>query len=133
MFRAIVDARELVDPVLARRRLAQWQADHRDRRYRIAEDRPLNMSFATALDPLGLSRLRGHLRELEQHLSETLFEHTPRQRVLIAIPTPADAASHLPEPAAHGVVSVSLVAFEERTAHSLPVQSATPRAAPSSG
>jgi hypothetical protein len=103
VYRAIVAARDAADPVLVRRRLAGWQADHGDGRYRYVHDPDAKLAIAAPLDESAVRTLRAGLERLETHLSATLFEDAGRHAILVVIPLPGDAATLLPEAAAHGV------------------------------
>jgi hypothetical protein len=109
VFRALVDAREAADGLLARRRLDEWRQVLDPGRYRFEIDDKRRLSFATSLDEAAHRDMRRMLDELSAQLGRSLFgspsaEPAPAHgRVLIVVPTNRDAARLVPEPNAAGV------------------------------
>jgi hypothetical protein len=106
VYRAILAARDAADERLAQRRLEHWRRTYGSDTYRYATDETRRLIFATALDERAEGQMRRMLEEQAAHLRRTLFEAAspqPRNYVLIAVPTPQDAARMLKEPHVAGV------------------------------
>jgi hypothetical protein len=109
VFRAIVDARQAADEQLARRNLQRWRQALDGGPYRFDDDAERRLTFAWALDEPARADARRRLAALTAHLGAGLFatpsadRSSPRNRLLIVIPTARDAPRLLQQPNAAGV------------------------------
>ncbi|MCI0365344.1 MAG: hypothetical protein L0219_15860 [Phycisphaerales bacterium] len=102
-FRALLDARDAADSLLAARRLEQWKANYRQvQAYRYATDPTFPFTYVTALDEAAHDAMVNMLSDQARHMIELLFESPPRHHVLIALPTSSDAATIFDDQRVHG-------------------------------
>lgn len=102
MFRALIDAREAADAMLTQREVDKWRKEHGDEFYRFERDEARRIHFITSLDEDDHAAMREMLDREADHLAGTLFGAGPRRYIIVAVPTPADAAKLMPDKHVHG-------------------------------
>lgn len=102
MYRAMISARDAADPMLAKREVDRWRREHGEEAYRFEDDPEHKIQFITWLDDARHQAMRDMLDREADQLSRTLFAEGRRHYIIIAVPTPADAAKLLPERHVHG-------------------------------
>lgn len=89
---AVVEALDRVASNRAHDVLDRWRASYGTDDYRYEKDEKRRLAYATALDDVAHRQMRRMLERQADHLTETLFDVDPKWYVLIAVPTPEDAA-----------------------------------------
>ena len=102
VFRAIVDARDAADETLARRQMRDWRRQLGDPPYRYEVDTAQRLIVISALDERSDASVRRLLGTHADHLHQTLFP-SPRNYVLVVIPTSEDARGLLTRPNVAGL------------------------------
>lgn len=102
VYRALLDARDACDERLAQRRLARWRKRLDPGAYR-RQAGPARVEFLTCLDEAAHAETLGMIETLASDASRLGLPEAPRQRVLVVIARPADAAALVGERHAHGV------------------------------
>ncbi len=106
VYRAIVDARDAADELLAARQLERWRSLLPGEGYRHEADTRRRINYVTCLDDAGQAAVEHDLEMLEAQLDQTLFSHpsgsSVRGWLLVAIPTPSDAAALLARKSVQG-------------------------------
>lgn len=105
VFRAILDARVVADPILAARRLERWEGMYGAKGYRFETDEQRRIHYMTSLDETTHARMRRMLERLGEQVGATLFggPAQPRQYLLVAVLDPGDADGVFDDPHARGV------------------------------
>ncbi len=75
----------------------QWRALYGDADYRYDRDTDRRIAYATALDPVSSSQMRGMVERQTDQLRSTLFPPSTAPYLLVAVPTPRDAARLFPD------------------------------------
>ena len=113
-YRAILDARDAADGLLAGRRLERWRQRCDPETYRFETDEQRLIHYVTALDQATHRRMRRMLEDHHHHLAATIFQtprpsqpnprhpRNPRNIVLIAVLAPTEAAQVFEDEHIHG-------------------------------
>jgi hypothetical protein len=102
VYRALIDARDSADAMLAKREVDKWRTEHGEEFYRYEHDEAGRLWFISSLDDTQHEAMRAMLDRESEQLSRTLFGHGPRHQIIVIVPTPADAAKLLPDRHVHG-------------------------------
>jgi hypothetical protein len=92
IFQAILDAARRVAAGDGADALQRWKERFGQEHYRFEVDEKRHLAFATALDEVSHREMRDMLQRQADHLTRTLFGDPPADTLLVAIPTPDDAA-----------------------------------------
>jgi len=103
VLRAILLARDAADPLIAERRVADWKTRFDESSYRFERDAERSIDLITPIDaPDVSSDIRSELATITDHLAATIFPVTRRHALLVAVPTPDDAATFFDDGHVHG-------------------------------
>jgi hypothetical protein len=102
VYRAIVDAREAADEMLAARQLERWRGLLPAESCRFEADTRRRINYVTCLDESAHAEAARTLEALERHLQDALFAGLDRGWVLVAIPEPDDAVRLLARDSVQG-------------------------------
>ncbi|MHC4106783.1 MAG: TPR end-of-group domain-containing protein [Planctomycetota bacterium] len=105
VFQAILDARDVADPILAARRIERWKGLYGAKRYRYEADEQRRIHYVTSLDETSHARMRRMLERLGGQAGSTLFgpPAEPRHYLLVAVLDAGDAEGVFEDPHARGV------------------------------